>query len=126
MGDNKAKVILAIEDLLFISKITTVLQRLGITYAYAIDSLNELESKVSDSAPLLLLLDLAISKYDAVEAIRILKAEEATKSVSILAYTGHTSVEVLQKARDAGADKVLTKGEFSANLPKLVEEFVKE
>jgi len=64
----------------------------------------------------LVVADLDLSTGDGVEAVRL--AHDA--GVSVIAYGGHVAVERLQAARDAGADAVLTRGEFFRRLPELL------
>ena len=64
----------------------------------------------------LLVVDLGIVSGGALEAVQV--AREA--GVVTVAYGEHVRADVLQAARDAGADQVLTRFEFTRQLPALL------
>ena len=64
----------------------------------------------------LVVADLDIATGDGVAAVRL--AHDA--GVTVIAYGGHVAVERLQAARDAGAEAVLTRGDFVRRLPELL------
>jgi DNA-binding response OmpR family regulator len=64
----------------------------------------------------LLVVDLMIASGGALELVEA--AREA--GVVTVAYGEHVQAEVLQAARDAGADQVLTRFEFTKQLPALL------
>jgi CheY-like chemotaxis protein len=64
----------------------------------------------------LVVVDLMIASGGALEAVEA--AREA--GVVTVAYGEHIQAEVLQAARDAGADQVLTRFEFTRQLPALL------
>jgi CheY-like chemotaxis protein len=59
--------------------------------------------------PDLILMDLKMPQVDGFEAIRRLKADEATRSIPIIALTAHAMQEDMQRATAAGADGYETK-----------------
>ena len=65
----------------------------------------------------LVVVDLMVPGGGALEAI------EAARSagVVVVAYGEHVAAEVLAAGRNAGADEVLTRSEFSRRLPALLE-----
>jgi CheY-like chemotaxis protein len=64
----------------------------------------------------LVIIDLMVPGGGALEAV------EAARSagVTVVAYGEHVRADVLQAARDAGADDVLTRSEFTRRLPALL------
>ena len=64
----------------------------------------------------LVIADLDLSTGDGVAAVRL--AHDA--GIPVIAYGGHVAVDRLQAARDAGADAVLTRGDFVRRLPELL------
>lgn len=64
----------------------------------------------------LVVVDLDLATGDGVEAVRV----ACDAGISVVAYGGHVHVERLQAARDAGADSVLTRGDFVRQLPDLL------
>ena len=64
----------------------------------------------------LVIIDLMVAGGGALEAVAA--AREA--GVAVVAYGEHVAVDVLQAARDAGADQVLKRSEFTRALPALL------
>jgi two-component system, cell cycle response regulator DivK len=61
------------------------------------------------SLPDLILMDLALPRMNGWEAIQLLKSDEATRHIPIIALTGHVQKRFADMARQAGADAVLFK-----------------
>lgn len=59
--------------------------------------------------PDVILLDLGIPVIDGWEVTRRLRADPATRGISIVALTGHVTGEARQRALDAGVDSYLMK-----------------
>ena len=59
--------------------------------------------------PDLILMDLSLPGMDGWEATRVLKADEDTKDIPIVALTGHALAGASEGARKAGCDSFVTK-----------------
>ena len=59
--------------------------------------------------PDIILMDLALPKMDGWEATRLLKTDERTKHIPIVALTGHALAGYAEGAREAGCDAFVTK-----------------
>ena len=59
--------------------------------------------------PDVILLDLGLPGLDGWEVARRLRAESATREITIVALTGHATGEARQRALDAGVDSYLMK-----------------
>jgi two-component system cell cycle response regulator DivK len=59
--------------------------------------------------PSVIIMDLGLPLMDGWEATRILKADPRTRGTPLVVVTGYIEEEMLRRARDAGADAVLTK-----------------
>jgi AmiR/NasT family two-component response regulator len=109
------KILAAIHDLMFSSKVTAAAQGRPITWL-------KRGSKVSDEVarekPDVLLIDLASPQLDAINAIREIKRDSP---VTVIGYVDHTRADVIEAARAAGCDHVMSKGEFARRLPELLE-----
>ena len=66
----------------------------------------------------MLLIDLDARHFDAIAAVRAVKA--AQPATVVIGYVGHEKTEIIEAARAAGADQVLAKGEFARRLPELL------
>ncbi|MGH8989992.1 MAG: hypothetical protein ACRDZ7_00490 [Acidimicrobiia bacterium] len=64
----------------------------------------------------LVIIDLMVAGGGALEAVTAARAA----GVVVVAYGEHVAVDVLQAARDAGADQVLKRSDFARALPSLL------
>lgn len=69
--------------------------------------------------PDLVVMDLSLPGVDGWQATRILKADERTKDVPVIAVTGHALAGAPERAAEAGCDGFLTK-------PCLPEDLLRE
>ena len=70
---------------------------------------NEAVTQARSLKPDLILMDLSLPGMDGWEATRVLKADEATKHIPIVALTGHALAGASEGARKAGCDSFVTK-----------------
>jgi two-component system cell cycle response regulator DivK len=59
--------------------------------------------------PDLILMDLSLPGMDGWEATRVLKADERTKKIPVVALTGHALAGASEGAKKAGCDSFVTK-----------------
>ena len=84
------------------------LQFSGYRVAEASNGLEAVE-KARELLPAIILMDLALPKMDGWEATRLLKADERTRNIPIVALTGHALAGHAEGARQAGCDAFVTK-----------------
>ena len=94
------------------------LQFSGFDVVEAANGIEALQSAI-DHDPDIILMDLSLPVMDGWEATRRLKADERTKSIPVVALTGHALAGISEGARKAGCDAFVTK-------PCLPEDLVKE
>ena len=70
---------------------------------------NEAVAQARSLRPDLILMDLSLPGMDGWEATRVLKADDATKRIPIVALTGHALAGASEGARKAGCDSFVTK-----------------
>jgi CheY-like chemotaxis protein len=70
---------------------------------------NEAVTQARSLRPDLILMDLSLPGMDGWEATRVLKADDATKHIPIVALTGHALAGASEGARKAGCDSFVTK-----------------
>jgi CheY-like chemotaxis protein len=74
----------------------------------------------SSESPDLILMDMSLPIMDGWDATRVIKADDATRAIPVIALTAHAMDGDEQKARDAGCDDYDTKPiEFPRLLGKI-------
>lgn len=77
---------------------------------------------LTERRPALLLLDLTSQDLPWRRWLHTIKTSAATRRVPVIAFGPHVDKELLDEARRARADVVVSRGELQARLPELVEE----
>jgi hypothetical protein len=80
----------------------------------------ELVRSVVTDPPALILVDLASEGIPWARWIQVLKTSSATRRVPLLAFGPHVEAASLDRARQLGADHVVTRGQLQANLADLL------
>lgn len=75
--------------------------------------------------PALLLFDLSNKAVPWQRWIAALKSSPATRRIPVLAFGSHTNVELMQEAKRVGADAVLARSRFTADMPSLLQKYVR-
>jgi DNA-binding NarL/FixJ family response regulator len=124
-------VLVAIHDLMFSSKVTAALNTSAANGAQSpaagarkvnwLPRGQKVVDQVAATKPDVLLIDLAAPALDAVNAIRAIKGGDQ-KATVVIGYVDHTRADVMEAARAAGCDQVLSKGEFARRLPELLQD----
>lgn len=99
-------------DLIWASKIKATANALGLA-ARPVRTMEMLEARLADADPVALLLDLDAPDPALAMLARVRDpARPPTRRLKVLAWGPHVATDLLQKARDLGADEVLTRGAF--------------
>jgi CheY-like chemotaxis protein len=93
------------------------LKKRGYDVSIAVDGAEGVD-KARSEAPDLILMDMSLPVMDGWEATRTLKADEATRSIPVVALTAHAMSTDREKALAAGCDAYETK---PVELPRLIE-----
>lgn len=94
---------------------------------YAVDEATngqEALDKIGGKRPAVIVMDLSMPVVDGWEATRRIKADPRTADIVIIAVTGHATNYGLQKAREAGAEAVLTKPCMPEDLLRTISALV--
>ncbi|HXH06340.1 MAG TPA: hypothetical protein VNI83_07085 [Vicinamibacterales bacterium] len=112
-------VVAAVTDLLFASKIRAAAQALGIEVRFA-RTAEEILALARDGSARLVMIDLNSRDLDPLSAIARLK-EASAGACRIVGFVSHVHGELIAAARRAGADDVLARSAFAAQLPSLLQ-----
>jgi CheY-like chemotaxis protein len=74
-------------------------------------------------APLatLIVVDMNLKAGDAAALVRALKADERTRAIPVVGYLFDAHEDLIRAAREAGCDKVLSRGGLTKKLPELLQ-----
>jgi CheY-like chemotaxis protein len=115
MSDEAAAaVVVAVPDLFFASKISQTAKLLGATIKFV----SQPEALIEEGGTAkLVLIDLAALSLDPLGAIARIKQTGAAR---VIAFANHENTTLMEAARQAGGDEVLTRGAFAADLPRIL------
>ena len=113
------RVLAAVEDLLFRSKISETAQAVGVEAAFPRNPRKLLE-ELRASPPDLLVLDLNSSRFEPMELLRIVSSDDALREVSTVGFLSHVQGDLALAARESGCDRVMARSAFVENLPRIV------
>lgn len=109
MTDDAAPLILVVDDYQDAREMyAEYLQFSGFRVAEAKNG-NEAVDQAHTLKPDLILMDLSLPGMDGWEATRLLKADDSTRHIPIVALTGHALAGASEGARKAGCDSFVTK-----------------
>ena len=113
------RVLAAVEDLLFRSKISETASTLGIEAAFPRNPRRVLES-LRESPPDLLVLDLNSARFEPLTLLKDVRSDEATREVLTVGFLSHVQKDLAVAAREAGCDRVVARSAFTKNLPRIL------
>jgi PleD family two-component response regulator len=113
------RVLAAVEDLLFRSKISETADQLGVEAAFP-RTPKKLEDALKSSPPDLLILDLNSSRFEPLGLLRSVKSGETTRDVKTVGFLSHVQKDLAVAAKEAGCDRVMARSAFTKDLPKVL------
>ena len=113
-------IVCVLDDLLFSVKISTAAKSLG-TDVYFERTPGMAVARVKEKQPSLVIFDLNSAKLNPLAAISELKADAATRGIRTLGFVSHVHADVINAARQAGIDEVLTRSAFSDRLGEILK-----
>jgi CheY-like chemotaxis protein len=115
------RVLAAVEDLLFRSKISETAEQLGIETRFPRNPRKLLEA-LRESRPDLLVLDLNSARFEPLDLLQTVKSGETTQQIPIVGFLSHVQKDLAVAAREAGCDRVLARSAFTKDLPRILAE----
>ena len=112
-------ILVAVDDLLFSSKIRTVAKQAGVELTFARTPEDILERARQDR-PALVIFDLDSKKTDPVRTIAALKSDPALANIRTLGFVSHVHTDLIGAARKAGAEQVMPRSAFAGNLADIL------
>jgi CheY-like chemotaxis protein len=106
-------------DLFFGARIRETAQQVGVECELVKDPAALVE-RAAAASPRLIIVDMSLRRGDPAAAVRSLKADERTRSVPVVGYLFDSDDERIRAARDAGCDKVLSRGGLTQRLPEIL------
>jgi CheY-like chemotaxis protein len=113
-------VIVAVDDLMFASRISSAAKALGVDIAFA-RSPDAIVEAVRTKAPRLVILDLNSVKVRPLEAVAALKSDPSLAAVPTVGFVSHVQTDLIAEARKAGVDQVMARSAFVNQLPQLLQ-----
>ena len=113
------RIIAAVDDLFFASKIRGTAEQLGIRSDFP-KSAEAIIAEATRDAPALLLVDLHAKFCDPFALAERFKQDQQLRGVTIVGFFSHVQTEMMQRARRAGLDQVLPRSVFSKRLAEIL------
>jgi CheY-like chemotaxis protein len=82
-------------------------------------------SALQETTPEVFFLEIGFSAFDGAEIIQRLKRNPSTRKIPIVAFGNGLRADLLQDAKEAGADLVLVKAAFREQLPQIIRHYDK-
>ena len=113
------RVLAAVEDLLFRSKISETATALGVEAAFPRNPRRLMEA-LRASPPDLLVLDLNSARFEPLELLRTVKSDGALRDVRTVGFLSHVQGDLALAARESGCDRVMARSAFVENLTRVL------
>ena len=113
------RVIAAVSDMLFASKIRGTAQQLNVTVDFARTEVGLFDYAKAET-PSLFILDLHETRFDPFALAARLKADEHLRAVPIVAFYSHVATDLERKAREAGVEHALPRSVFTSKLADIL------
>ncbi|HET6881960.1 MAG TPA: hypothetical protein VFI31_17470 [Pirellulales bacterium] len=107
-------ILLITSDLATVSSVAGATARVGCELYTAL-GVAAIDEKLATAAPALVILDLSTRDANPAELVPALRAK-LPQNAQILAFGSHVHTALLAAAREAGCDRVVSRGEFHARM----------
>lgn len=123
MGIVSRKVLIAANNMIFTSKIMTILDGMEAEGIKAIRS-DEIFVKAQELSPNLIIIDLNLNGIEAPSLINKLRSYGATKMIPIVCYSPQTLKDQMEAAKMAGANEVYSNSRMSSKMNQILGKYV--
>ena len=113
------RVVAAVEDLLFRSKISATANALNVEARFPRSPKKLLEGAAQEP-PDLLVLDLNSPRFEPLRLLEELKAGENTRDVPVVGFISHVQKDLALAARERGCDRIVARSAFVKDLSRIL------
>lgn len=113
-----------IQDALFQEMIEQAVRQEGERCLILADE-ETLEAALQEETPRVLLMDIGIPSLDGPTFIEKFKQNPATRNIPLVVFGNSIRGDLMQDARELGADQVLPKASFRQQLPEIIRRYSK-
>ena len=117
------KVIIAANNMIFTSKIMSILDGMDAEGIKAIRS-DEIFVKAQEIRPDLIIIDLNLNGIEAPSLINKLRSYGATRGIPIVCYSPHILKDQMQAARTAGATEVFPNSKMTSRMNSILGKYI--
>jgi len=111
--------LIAVDDLLFSSKIRAAAKHTGAQIAFA-RTPAEILQQARAARPSAVIFDLDSERTDPVGTIRSMKADPDLAGITAIGFVSHVRADLVGAAREAGADEVMARSAFVERLGEIL------
>ena len=115
----KRRIVAAVDDMFFASKIRAVAESKGVEVVFAKNP-DAVAKALADERPTLVIADLNSERCDPLSLARRLKASEETRAIPLIGFLSHVQTALKRSAEEAGYDRVMARSAFTARLPQII------
>ena len=116
------RIVAAVDDLFFASKIRGTAEQAGLRADFPRGADALLSAAGDEDPPRLFVFDLHAQRYGDLFALAArLKRDERLRAVPLVGFFSHVHTELQRRALEAGFDKVLPRSAFTKNLPDILQ-----
>ncbi len=116
---NQTMILIAVDDLLFSSKIRAAAKHGGAEIAFA-RTAAEILQQARATRPSAVVFDLNSSRTDPIGTIRSLKTDPELASIAVVGFVSHVRADLVEAARAAGADEVMARSAFVERIGEIL------
>lgn len=114
----------AVEDPAFVKLIEGTAKAEG-SFCRCFHTEGSLLQGLGEELPRFILLDIAAPFLDGPTWVEKLKQDPRTRNIPLIVFGGSIRADLMQDAKELGADKVLPKAAFRDQLPELFRHYLK-
>jgi len=112
-------ILVAVDDLLFSSKIRTTAKLAGVELSFA-RTPGEILDQARTLRPALVIFDLNSAKTSPIETVAAMKGDAGLASLRTLGFVSHVHTGIIDAARGAGIDEVMARSAFAGQLADIL------